>query len=227
MLIEPLADAIPKQQQQTTDSQQHKKCGRCGYQHPEGRAKCPAVGKKCNKCGGMDHFRQMCQNDKKAAAKNVQQEEQPDNSDADNVLGMLQINDAAVTGDKKRLVEEKVAITLENGKRIVIPFLADTGANVSCIPRAMLKQFGIREKDITSRDKPPQLPLQANGKRSGLRGVGYVRAKARVRDVERPIRIAVYDGLHRALLSREACVVLGIWAYTGKRQSAFALSDNK
>ena len=42
---------------------QHKKtesmkCGRCGRQHPPKR--CPAWGKSCLKCGGRNHFAEIC-----------------------------------------------------------------------------------------------------------------------------------------------------------------------
>lgn len=36
------------------------KCGTCGRrEHPRGRT-CPAIGKKCNKCGELNHFEEVC-----------------------------------------------------------------------------------------------------------------------------------------------------------------------
>ncbi|XP_026737908.1 uncharacterized protein LOC113501095 isoform X1 [Trichoplusia ni] len=42
------------------DGQKEKKfdCSRCGFQHSE--RKCPAYGKKCKKCGKMNHFARKC-----------------------------------------------------------------------------------------------------------------------------------------------------------------------
>ena len=60
-------------------------------------------------------------------------------------------------------------------------------------------------------------------------GVGYIRGHARVRNIERPIRLAVYDVLRRPLLARAACFALGILTYTGEqtRDSMAVLDDNQ
>ena len=44
-----------------------KMCIRCKLNHPQ--RKCPAIGKKCKKCGKMNHFARAC------ISKNVQTNE--------------------------------------------------------------------------------------------------------------------------------------------------------
>ena len=36
------------------------KCNYCGRNHKRGKQNCPAFGKKCDRCGGMNHFKMMC-----------------------------------------------------------------------------------------------------------------------------------------------------------------------
>ena len=37
-----------------------KRCKFCGNDHVWGRKNCPAFGKTCTKCGGMNHFKKAC-----------------------------------------------------------------------------------------------------------------------------------------------------------------------
>ena len=48
---------------------QGKDCGYCGRIHERGT--CPARGRKCNKCGGMNHFAVVC-NSKERGAKRIE-----------------------------------------------------------------------------------------------------------------------------------------------------------
>ncbi|XP_033731746.1 uncharacterized protein K02A2.6-like [Pecten maximus] len=45
---------------QNRDRVEKSKCTRCGYEHRNKNGPCPAKGKKCHKCQGMDHFSSMC-----------------------------------------------------------------------------------------------------------------------------------------------------------------------
>ena len=47
-----------KKQKTPVEKKFGKDCGRCGYQHDQG--KCPAQGKKCSKCHKLKHFASCC-----------------------------------------------------------------------------------------------------------------------------------------------------------------------
>ena len=41
-------------------SREGKYCDFCGWSHKRGKQDCPAFGKTCNKCGGKNHFKNVC-----------------------------------------------------------------------------------------------------------------------------------------------------------------------
>ena len=49
----------PNSQTQGQTQGQKPPCKSCGYQHPITRV-CPANGKTCSKCGGKNHFKEVC-----------------------------------------------------------------------------------------------------------------------------------------------------------------------
>ena len=48
---------IPKTKQTQFE---RKDCEFCGYKHEPGKSKCPAWGKRCEQCGGRNHFKAKC-----------------------------------------------------------------------------------------------------------------------------------------------------------------------
>ena len=46
-------------QLRTSEHRKEKKCYRCGGQYPHSK-ECPAKGKKCNHCKGLNHFETVC-----------------------------------------------------------------------------------------------------------------------------------------------------------------------
>ena len=55
--------AVPRSAQST------RKCFLCGYDYPH-KDECPAKGKKCNKCGKLNHFESVCQNGRRNGQTN-------------------------------------------------------------------------------------------------------------------------------------------------------------
>ena len=50
----------------------NRKCRGCGYnRHPKGREQCPAQGKKCNNCGKLNHFANVCMSSKTNAIQDA------------------------------------------------------------------------------------------------------------------------------------------------------------
>lgn len=61
-------------------------CSRCGYTgHSASDEKCSARGKKCNKCGGRDHFSRKCRSRKRARTFENKPPQSKENSDRSNV----------------------------------------------------------------------------------------------------------------------------------------------
>ena len=88
-------------------------------------------------------------------------------------------------------------------------FLADTGANLTGIPPAMMGKLGIVRKDL------PQMaainpPRQADGKPGALRPIGIFRAQLAFRGKSLWADVYVMEGLDRPLLSRQHARDLGI-----------------
>ena len=80
---------LKQRSQNTRPNQQDgdKKCRGCGYnRHPKGREQCPAQGKKCNNCGKLNHFANICNSSKSNAIHDAP--EMPDQSDT-SFLGSL------------------------------------------------------------------------------------------------------------------------------------------
>ena len=203
-------------QQQQLKGDNSGSCRGCGQKaHTEGRA-CPAKHVKCFQCNKMGHFADMCQSSAQEQANTAKSDSEGEESET---LGRLEVMGVNKKG-REKLIKEEVNVTLMSGRKIIIPFLADTGANITCLPYHMIKALGIRESDISERAEPPQAPVQANGRKSYLWGVGFVYGKARVANSteQKRIRMAVFKGLQRPILSREASAGLGIWTYTGERE---------
>jgi hypothetical protein len=52
--------AKPKKTRKSDNAKPERDCWYCGYKHIKDKNACPALGKKCNTCGGKDHFAKMC-----------------------------------------------------------------------------------------------------------------------------------------------------------------------
>ena len=62
------AHALSKQRRPSGRGNNGQRCGKCGKSHERGN--CPAYGKKCNRCKGINHFQAMCRS--KVTAKTAQ-----------------------------------------------------------------------------------------------------------------------------------------------------------
>ena len=62
------AHALSKHRQPSGHGPNGQRCGKCGKSHERGN--CPAYGKTCNKCQGINHFKAVCRS--KVRAKTVQ-----------------------------------------------------------------------------------------------------------------------------------------------------------
>ena len=121
-------------------------CKYCGRRHERKKEKCPAFGKTCNKCGGKDHFSNVCQQqiqpgNKAPSRNNLQQSklrvhelhEDAQTSSEDEVWALSFAEEVnTVTDNKKRIYA-----AMEIGKKTV-EIQIGTGASCNVLPCSFL-----------------------------------------------------------------------------------------
>ncbi|KAL5468831.1 hypothetical protein EMCRGX_G029953 [Ephydatia muelleri] len=109
-------------------------CRNCGYQHK--RDKCPAFGKRCNKCHKFNHFARYCRSSKGVSTL-TQKEEEEEHSDADElVVGTLNAKQTVEMGINECFASFRV-------QDRVIKFKIDTGSQVNVMP---LREYNLMHR---------------------------------------------------------------------------------
>jgi hypothetical protein len=119
------------------------------------------------------------------------------------------INDQEVT---EKLLQLDEAKTFDNAVKVAQSILTarqDATTVTGSTPR-MMKEMGIRRKNLRGSKPPPPAPRLADGSRSGLRPLGFFQGNLAFGSARCHADIYVTDGLHQPLLSRAACFALGI-----------------
>jgi hypothetical protein len=100
----------------------------------------------------------------------------------------------------------------ESGITRNIPFLPDSGANLTAICPADLRQMGLSKRNLACMLPPPTPPQTADGSTSGLRPVGVFRGGLHFRRAGTVTQcdIWVLEGLAQPILSRAACFELSV-----------------
>lgn len=108
---------IPKKDfRQHSNSQTELDCKFCGRKHERKKERCPAWGKKCNKCGNQNHFASCCTKKLEAHAVNSEPK----------IVKLYAIDSKS---SKKKMKTVTVSAT---GKKLT--FQIDTGASVNVLP---------------------------------------------------------------------------------------------
>ena len=119
-------------------------CRNCGYQHK--RDKCPAFGKRCNKCHKFNHFARYCRSSKGVSTL-TQKEEEEEHSDADElVVGTLNAKQTVEMGVNECFASFRV-------QDRVIKFKIDTGSQVNVMPLSEYNQMHRKPRLVKSRVK--------------------------------------------------------------------------
>ena len=118
----------------------------CGRRHERKKEKCPAFGKTCNKCGGKDHFSNVCQQkiqpgNKAPSRNNLQQSklrvhelhEDAQTSSMDELWALSFAEEVNAATDSKK----RVYAAIEIGKKTV-EMQIDTEASCNVLPRSCL-----------------------------------------------------------------------------------------
>ena len=115
--------------------------------------------------------------------------------------------------------------TTKTVKAAKLDFLADTGANLTCIDVQLLPLFKMTRADLVGTDPPPQVPAQAGAAKAGLKGVGLFKARIEVGTGSTTADVYVYEGLRRPLLSRQHCQALDIYRAGSNNSETATLVD--
>ena len=227
--------------QHDTRQQQSTMCGNCGKgKHQPGEA-CPAAGKECHGCRKIGHFREVCRSNGEGRAYSLEDGDaqyENDDAEAGTWVGAITAPCVLVTlpGSEQpdpipplqatratvRPTQLRVPRTVKAAK---IDFLADTGANLTCIDVQLLPCFKMTRADLVGTNPPPRVPAQAGAAKTGLRGVGLFKAKIEVGSGSTVADIYVYEGLRRPLLARQHCKALDVYREGSNNSEAAALVD--
>lgn len=119
-----------------TYKKQQNVCSRCGNEH-EAR-KCPAYGRKCSNCKGMNHFAKMCRSKARSRDHTLNQLDQDSDDDSEDVLALASSGISRVYSHLE--VEGRT-----------IKFLLDCGSTVNLLPYDLVSDMHLPVKNDNSR----------------------------------------------------------------------------
>ena len=173
-------------------------CSFCGNEWHDKLENCPARGKKCNKCGELNHFA----NSRKCV--NAESYSSPNNKNTEKIsspryrkLYTLTINDITAKQYKQGRKSPKVKITaMYQGRKVEIPATPDTGAEISVIPPSEATRLGAN----ISKLKPSNDKLYAANNKE-LTCLGTFSAELQLGDKVITVELYVVKEIHMFLLS--------------------------
>lgn len=195
------------------------RCKFCGDMHEFAKGVCPALGKRCHKCKGKNHFEKVCKSGgklksrKQRRVKEVKEDNSGSESESDTESELSQeesseeyeigkIYDNSNSGGS---VMAELNLKFNEAWENILCEL-DTGANTSLIGYATLaKLSGVREPTLL----PSKLRLQSFGG-SPINVLGQVKIPCRRLGKKFLLVLQVVDVDHRPLLSARASKELGL-----------------
>lgn len=167
------------------------KCRRCQTMH--GARECPAFGKKCARCGLLNHFANACK------VRNIRSIDQAECSDSENELFVGIVNAKCSKIPSKNVWEE--IIMLESKK---IKVRLDTGADVSVIPITIFNDINMQFKV-----RPTEYRLKGF-EGSEAKPVGIVNLYCNFKGKEIYEDFVIVKGAKQVLLGGQACINLNL-----------------
>ncbi|XP_058826877.1 uncharacterized protein LOC131686887 [Topomyia yanbarensis] len=209
-----------KRDVQTLKSLESRKCKFCGKWHVFAKGSCPAYGKKCQKCGGKNHYKKVCRAENGSKKKSRKVKHVNDGSSSSSEEGDSQCSDiddsdeSHVDGEIGKIYDNSQSggnvmaeIRLKVGKTWKkVKCELDTGANTSLIGREWLcKLIDDPEPQLL----PSHYKLQAFGG-SSITVLGQVKLLCKYKKKKYRLVLQVVDVNHRPLLSLRVCTTLGL-----------------
>lgn len=224
------------------------KCYRCGGAYSgQHQSHCPAMkeGAKCNKCGGLGHFRSVCRSkakDQEPSGNGQQPQQQQQNS---NTGRINELKYGLWGNEGKQLSQNETGNLFEinsnkqkfiyrineraNGwfKTLVVggtevELKLDTGADISCLPISIINSLKLKNQLIKSFN---ELYDYSNNK---INTFGQIKLNC-VDDsskLRRDILFEVVDSDFQPILSREACVEMNLVQRTSVNTISYDSEEN-
>ena len=174
-----------------------RKCKFCGYKHEFTKEKCPANGKKCINCKGLNHFRTCCPKKGSSRVNEIINEEHDKESEDPYELNKL------ATGSDGMYKELWLKA---NGKWTKNSCLMDTGATVNVIGYTNLKKILKVEHQILEKSNAR---IESFGGHQ-INVLGKFAFECRRNEEKYKINFQVVSNEHGPLLSAETCTGLGL-----------------
>jgi len=181
-------------------------CKRCGTKHKF--RQCPAFGKRCSKCNGLNHFAKMCFSKDMKRENKVHVVEEADDSDSlSDSFYVNMVSEENINQDAATCVTREDSVKFSSSKWIVplvvngtiVPFKLDTGAKANLINIRDVK--ALKEKPLI---KKRTVPLKAyNGQSIETQGV--CRLTLQVKGKMQSLMFVVVPNGHESLLGDKAC----------------------
>ena len=178
-------------------------CDYCGFTHAKGR--CPAFGKKCNKCGVANHFEKVCKSKIHVIEASDVKEDQEE------------LFCGAVGSDDPKCKSWIIPMSVTNrDKTTLVPFKIDTGAETNVISK------DIAEK-INAQIAPSRTILRGYNK-TIIGNVGKVELQVKHRQQEKTFKFEVVEDLP-PILGLEASEAFKIVQRIDQIETASILDD--
>ena len=110
-------------------------CSYFGSSHPP--RQCPAYGKKCTKCGKVNHYREFCTSERNRTINNLEQE--LDQHHEEDHIDMVDIN-SIIFNSKQSVITSNIK-TSSNQVSIIVPYNVDTGSDGDIMPLHLYKRL--------------------------------------------------------------------------------------
>ncbi|XP_052123546.1 uncharacterized protein K02A2.6-like [Frankliniella occidentalis] len=191
-------------QQQKGNYNNHPKCTRCGYNHYPPR--CPAFGKQCGQCKGMNHFAQVCRSKPAVKTDHVETEKSQDNE----AYEYLFTDSLEVCTDSIRVNKEERAQLNEYTQEIQVEgqninFKLDPGTRQSILPMKNFESLKCGKKL-----EPSKYHLKPYGEKSPPIPVSEITLRTKVGGQVRMVKYLVSPDRQKPLFGLNDCEDFGL-----------------
>lgn len=169
-------------------------CYRCGKSHL--KSNCPAYGKKCGRCGLLNHFAKMCQN------KNIHTVCTNNSESSQQENGFLLVDSIL---DEYLSDSKSWNVSLLVNDRVFIDFKLDTGAMANCLSINDFSKLKISIKNLTKCNV--KLTSYSNNR---LPVLGKFNLKCQYKNKTCLLQFYVINSNTRSLLGLEGCKALNL-----------------
>ena len=203
-----------------------RKCVGCGESHskPGNRQEvCPAWGKRCHKCNGLNHISRACMRGKQQGSRDTAyfiDEHTGDESPMGALIANIEFSDTGVISEQKdttiRLINVQVVPfspipetrdprNIPSQRATTISVFPDSGASICLGGPSHLSQMGLENRHLIPCDK--MVTAVGNHK---MRCVGWIPVTFVVFGKETKQALYICDKISRLYFSQSACKAVGI-----------------